>query len=78
MTKYSLQIFLFKWMIFVLMKVDMLSIYSLGIPVAQSRNCFLVSMGTVLEHRLQNGLWVAPLFHRRKSCQAALELFLFL
>lgn len=34
---------------FVLIKMDVLSIYSLGIPAAQSRGWFLVGMGSVLE-----------------------------
>ena len=47
--KIFIQMFLVQINDFVLIKMDMLSIYSLGIPVAQSRDWFLVGVGSVLE-----------------------------
>lgn len=54
---------------FVLIEMDTLSLYSHGIPVAQSRESFSVSIGSVLEQTvwLQSSLWVNPLSHRRKQ-----------
>lgn len=47
--KLLIQMFFVEINDFMLIKMDMLSIHSLGIPMSQSREWFLVSVGSILE-----------------------------